>query len=44
MAKLPENDKITINRYSSIITIHVNGLNSISKRHKKIEWLKTTRY
>lgn len=44
MAKLPEIDKITINRYSSIITLYVSGLNAISKRHRKIEWLKITRY
>ena len=40
MAKLPENDKITINRYSSIITLNVNGLNSPFKKYRTVGWIK----
>ena len=35
--------KIAINTYLSIITLNVNGLNALIKRHKVADWIKKIR-
>ena len=32
--------KMTMNKYLSIITLNVNGLNTLIKRHKIDEWIR----
>ena len=35
----PNNQKMAIGTYISIITLNVNGLNSPTKRHRLAEWI-----
>ena len=37
------NNKMTINRFPSIITLNANGLNTSIKRHRVAEWIEKTR-
>ena len=36
----PNNQKMVIGTYISIITLNVNGLNASTKRHRLAEWIK----
>ena len=35
----PNNKQMAIGKYTSIITLNVNGLNAPTKRHKLAEWI-----
>ena len=35
----PNNQKIAIGTYTSIIDLNVNGLNALTKRHRLAEWI-----
>ena len=35
----PNNQKMAIGTYMSIITLNVNGLNAPTKRHRLAEWI-----
>ena len=35
----PNNQKLAIVTYTSIITLNVNGLNALTKRHRLAEWI-----
>ena len=35
----PNNQKMAIGTYISIITLNVNGLNATTKRHRLVEWI-----
>ena len=34
------NNKIALHTYLSIITLNVNGLNALTKRHRVAEWIR----
>ena len=36
---IPNNQKIAIGTYISVITLNVNGLNAPTKRHRLAEWI-----
>ena len=36
---MPNNQKMAIERYISIITLNVNGLNAPTKRHRLADWI-----
>ena len=40
LQKQPQNNKMAINTYLSIITLNVNGLHAPIKGHKVMEWIK----
>ena len=37
-------NKMSINTYLSTIILNVNGLNTLIKRHRVLEWIKKTRH